>query len=82
MLTPEGADEAEIIVRPSSRGGWQVEFRDAAGIIVKQAKSDCEAVLLACHLRPDAEIRLLPATESTDTFSVDFSARRGSSDIE
>jgi hypothetical protein len=64
MLTQEGADSDETIVRPISSGGWRIEFPTHAGISFAFARSESEALILARHLRPDAAIRILPARES------------------
>ena len=67
MLTPEGADDAEVIVRPSARGGWQVEVPTSEGVRVTTVDSEQEALALAHFLRPHAEVRILPAAESAET---------------
>lgn len=67
MLTPEGADDAEVIVRPCARGGWQVEAPTAEGVHVTTVDSEQEALALAHFLRPHAEVRILPAAESAET---------------
>ncbi|WP_143328105.1 hypothetical protein [Caballeronia pedi] len=67
MLTDEGADDAEVIVRPSARGGWQVEVPTSEGMHVTAVDSEREALALAHSLRPHAEVRILPAAESAET---------------
>lgn len=64
MITAEGVDSAEVIIRPASNGGWQVEFPGTAGVALAYAQTQCEAVFLAKHIRPDAALRFLPARES------------------
>lgn len=72
MLTSEGADDAEIIVRPCRDGSWQVEMPGAFGAPALHALSEREAVLLAQRLCPDAQIRLLPASESGSNLPSDI----------
>ncbi|SAK55309.1 hypothetical protein AWB79_02174 [Caballeronia hypogeia] len=67
MLTPEGADEREVIVRPCGLHVWHVEIRGMAGIAVRVAQNECEAVMLARDLCPGAQVRVLPAVESAET---------------
>ena len=63
MLTSEGADDAEIIIRPCSGGGWQVEVPTEHGTRVAFAYSEQEALDLARDIRPKANVRILPATD-------------------
>ncbi len=63
MLTREGADEAEIIVRPRTGGGWQVEFPSPVGVRITTAHTEQEALALARSLGPDMQVRLLPAAD-------------------
>ncbi|SAL84756.1 hypothetical protein AWB74_07050 [Caballeronia arvi] len=77
MLTNEGADDAEIIVRPAEGGGWQVEIPGISGPASVTLVSDQSAALeLARKLRPDADIRLLPADENRETLHGDLSQSR------
>ncbi|MCE4547930.1 MULTISPECIES: hypothetical protein [unclassified Caballeronia] len=63
MLTSEGADDAEIIIRPCSGGGWQVEVPTEHGKRVTFACSEQEALVFARESRPEANVRILPATD-------------------
>lgn len=76
MLTNEGADDAEIIVRPSNNGRWRVEVPHERGVFVTLASDQNQAVTLARQLRPNAQIRLLPAAESVETLSGALSQTR------
>jgi hypothetical protein len=67
MLTSEGADDAEIIVRPSPDGKWQIEVPTAKGIRVTTVNDEQEALARASVLCPGAAIRILPAVESAAT---------------
>ena len=61
MMTQEGVDDAEVIVRERSGGRWQVEAparQKLSRMIVGDA---CQAVTLARRLFPGAEIRFLPS---------------------
>lgn len=72
MLTPEGADDAEIIVRPGAHGGWQVEVPTVGGLCITVVKSEQEALACARALRPRADVRILPAAESADSLHSDL----------
>ncbi len=63
MLTPEGADDAEIIVRPRTGGGFQVEFPSSTGVRITTADTEQEALALARSLGPDMQVRFLPAAD-------------------
>ncbi|EKS71911.1 hypothetical protein BURK_008751 [Burkholderia sp. SJ98] len=63
MLTREGADEAEIIVRPRTGGGWQVEVPSSEGIRITTVNTEQEALALARSVGPDMDVRLLPAND-------------------
>jgi hypothetical protein len=67
MLTFEGADDAEIIMRPSLDGKWQIEMPTAEGIRVTTVNDEQEALARASVLCPNAAIRILPAVESPAT---------------
>ena len=67
MLTNEGADDADIIIRPAEGGVWRLEVPRDGGVLVKKANDQDEALSLARQLRPKAQIRLLPAEESSES---------------
>ncbi|WP_143327975.1 hypothetical protein [Caballeronia pedi] len=67
VLTAEGADDAEIIIRPCDGGGWRVEFPRRGGMDVTVVSSQQEALALALRQCPEAQIRVLPGDESVDT---------------
>jgi hypothetical protein len=71
VLTREGADDAEIIIRPSSNGGWQIEMPSGDGVTVTIVGDELTAIALAHELRPDAQIRVLPAAECFQTLRDD-----------
>ncbi|WP_250502282.1 hypothetical protein [Caballeronia sp. AZ7_KS35] len=82
MLTKEGADEAEIIVRPADRGGWRVEIpRDSGPASVTLVSDQSAALELARKLRPNADIRILPADECHETLHGDLSQSCGKFDL-
>jgi hypothetical protein len=60
MINNEGADSAEVIVRPTT-DGWRVEVPTSKGVSVGFARSMINAVNLAKLIAPNAEIRILPA---------------------
>ena len=61
MISREGADTAEVIVKPTARGGWQVEIPRPGGAQLAIASTREQAVLLARHVAPACTIRILPA---------------------
>ncbi|MDR5777762.1 hypothetical protein QCE81_38990 [Caballeronia sp. LZ002] len=63
MFTPEGADDAEIILRPAANGRWKVEVPTGQAVVVTVVNNEREAIALAHAIRPDAGIRFLPAVE-------------------
>ncbi|SAK79441.1 hypothetical protein AWB79_05035 [Caballeronia hypogeia] len=63
MLTPEGADDAETIVRPCTSGGWQVEVPTSGGVNVTIVPTEQDALALARSIGPTIQVRVLPATE-------------------
>lgn len=63
MLTPEGADDAEIIVRPCTSGGWQIEVPGPDGVRVTTVSTEQEALTRARLLGPNVEVRILPAVD-------------------
>jgi hypothetical protein len=65
MLTEEGVDSAETIIRPLGSGGWRVEFPTPRHVAAF-ARTQIEAVLLAKRIEPEAAIRMLPAREYAD----------------
>jgi hypothetical protein len=71
MLTREGADVTEIIVRPRDDGTWQVEIASSAGIMLTTVQSECEGVMVARARYPHAQIRILPSLESSKTLHDD-----------
>ncbi|BCQ22350.1 hypothetical protein NK8_04590 [Caballeronia sp. NK8] len=73
MLTNEGADDAEIIIRPAEGGVWHVEIPHEGSVVVKVANNQDEALLLARSLCPGFQIRFLPAGESSETLHDDLS---------
>ena len=73
MLTEEGADDAEIIVRPSGDGGWRVEIPRERSIFVTVVSDRDEALRFARQLCPNAQIRLLPTEESAEASRGDLS---------
>jgi hypothetical protein len=84
MLTNEGADDAEIIIRPAEGGVWRVEVPRYGGVLVKKANDQDEALSLARRLCPKGQIRLLPAEESPETLNDELplaSKRRGVDDF-
>ncbi|MFM0515941.1 MULTISPECIES: hypothetical protein [Caballeronia] len=84
MLTNEGADDAEIIIRPAAGGVWRVEVPRKGGVFVREANDQDEALSLARQLSPKAQIRLLPAEESSETLHDELplpNKRRGTDDF-
>jgi hypothetical protein len=74
LLTPEGADDAEITIRPNDGGGWRIEIlRKRGRTFVTVVKDRREALELARQLSPNTDVRLLPADESADTLLDDLS---------
>lgn len=74
MLTAEGADDAEIIIRPAHDGGWRVEVPcEGGGVAVTIVCDQVQAVALARQLHPNAQIRVLPAGEAVGTLRDDLS---------
>ncbi|WP_321791867.1 hypothetical protein [Caballeronia sp. J97] len=73
VLTAEGADDAEIIIRPCDGGGWRVELPCGGGIEVTLVSSQQEALALARQRYPNAQIRVLPGRESAETNQDDLS---------
>jgi hypothetical protein len=71
MLTREGADVTEIIVRPCDDGTWQVEIASSAGITFINVQTECDGVTLARARYPHAQIRILPSVESLKTLHDD-----------
>jgi hypothetical protein len=63
VLTPEGADDAEIIVRPCRSGGWQVEVPTSDGIRVTAVPTEQDALAFANSIGSTIQVRILPATE-------------------
>jgi hypothetical protein len=63
MLTPEGTNDAEIILRPAANGRWRVEVPTGQAVVVTVANNEREAIALAHATRPDADVRFLPAVE-------------------
>lgn len=61
MLTDEGADDRDVIIRPAQNGAWQVEFPGSEGVTRALAPSEYEAIVLARQFEPGASIRFLPA---------------------
>ncbi|MDR5777476.1 MULTISPECIES: hypothetical protein [unclassified Caballeronia] len=61
MLTPEGADDTEVIVRPAAYGRWQVEIPTGHGVAVNLVDDERAAIAFAHAVRPGADIRVLPA---------------------
>lgn len=59
MQTPEGADDAEIIVRPRTGGGFQVGFPSSTGFASRRRDTEQEALALARSLGPDMQVRFL-----------------------
>jgi hypothetical protein len=59
MINNEGADSAEVIVRPAT-DGWRIEIPTPEGVSVEFARSETDAINLARRLAPSAEIRILP----------------------
>ncbi|SAK42817.1 hypothetical protein AWB77_00499 [Caballeronia fortuita] len=77
MLTNEGADDAEVIVRPAEGGGWRVEIpRDYGPASVTLVSDQSAALELARTLKPNADIRILPADECNATLHGDLSQTR------
>jgi hypothetical protein len=52
-----------IIVRPHRGAGWRIEFPRVKGTFTVVVADRRQAIQLAERMRPDAEIRLLPALD-------------------
>jgi len=74
VLTTEGADDAEIIIRPCDGGGWRVEIPCSNCFKVRLVSSQQEAFALAQSHSADASIRVLPGNESAETNRDDLSS--------
>jgi hypothetical protein len=71
MLTSEGADDAEILIRPSADGRWQIEMPSPDGVAIITLDNEQAALAHARVLSPTAAIRILPAVESSVTLHDD-----------
>jgi hypothetical protein len=56
-------DDAEIILRPAANGRWKVEVATGQAVVVTVVNNHGEAIALAHAIRPDADVRFLPAIE-------------------
>jgi hypothetical protein len=63
MLTPEGTDDTEVIVQPAAGGRWRVEIPTADGVTFNVFDDEHPAIAFAHEIRPDVDIRVLPAAE-------------------
>ncbi|WP_250514183.1 hypothetical protein [Caballeronia sp. INDeC2] len=63
MQTLEGADDAEIVIRPRDAGGWRIEFPRGPGMFVAVVSQQHKALMLARQLQPSAHIRILPGRD-------------------
>lgn len=59
VVTTEGFDISETVVRPRPCAGWRIEFAHGDGCFVVVTASQAEALRLAVRVRPDVPVRML-----------------------
>ncbi|MDR5780842.1 hypothetical protein QCE63_15570 [Caballeronia sp. LZ065] len=59
VVTSEGFDFSETVVRPRSCAGWRIEFPHGDGCFAVVTATQAEALRLAVRVRPDVPVRML-----------------------
>ncbi|MDR5756472.1 hypothetical protein [Caballeronia sp. LZ035] len=69
-LTAEGTDVREVLVRPVFQNVYQIEFHQPRGIFTVILVGLPQALWLAARIRPGANVRLVPAADSSPQWQV------------